>query len=183
MIDLFNAKERRILVSAGLFLLGVGLFYFLGARVQVKGFIQNQETLKEKKEELANLEEAVIESKQEYMRWIQAQQDIEYVKKKYIYHGEKSIQEMRWDLNRLHRKTEIKIGTVKYDYHENTDENIHKASLSFDVTGTYVLIKEFLCDVESFQKFLYVEKMTFKEIERQTGKIKLGISLAAYYEK
>ncbi len=181
LIDLLDLKERRIILSAGLFFIVVVLFHFSVVRSQVKALAHNQEALSAQKKELTNLKNSVTEKKKEYARWIEAEKDIEYVKENYFYHGKRSIREIRRDLDRLKTKTGIELGSLKYEYGENKNENVNKVSLSFDITGTYLLIKEFLLETEVLEKFLYVEKIRFENIEKRSGKLKVGISLAAYY--
>jgi Tfp pilus assembly protein PilO len=183
LIHLLNRKERRIILSVGLVLFFMVLFYFFGVRNQIKTYSRSNEILSSKKAELIRAEDSLTERKKEYMRWIVACRDIEYLSKKYFYRGKQSIHQIRRDLNKLFRETGIQVGDIKYDYAGNKEGIIQKALISFSMTGTYGLIKKFLYKIEMLEKLLYVEKITFEDIERETGKIRLGLSLAVYHEE
>lgn len=182
IINLLNLKERRLLVYAGLFLLVVILFYFFIVRGQINAHLRSEEILASKKEELMRVKESLAEKKKELVRWKEAEQDIDYVGEKYFYHGERSIHHIRQTINELLRNTGVKTSNIKYDYPGHEDEKFKKISMSFDIAGTYALIKKFLFEIENLEKFLYVEKITFKDIERERGRVQLGLSLAVYYE-
>lgn len=163
-------------------MLAVLLFYFFIAGGQPKAHFRNQEALSSKKTELVRVQESIAEKKKEYMRWIEARQDVRYLIDNFFYHGRTSIYHIRQDLNELYRNTGIKASNIKYNYEENEDGKFKKISVSFDIAGTYALIKKFLFEIENIDKFMYVEKITFKDIEREGGKVQLGLSLAVYYE-
>lgn len=183
LINLLNQKERRLILYAGLFLFLIVLFYFFIVKVQIKAQSINQETLSSKKNELMRLSDSLIENKKEYMKWIDAEHDIAYVKNLYFYHGMRSLHSIRRDLDDLFQKTGFIATDLQYDYKGKEEENNNKISISFDITGTYDRIKKFLFEIEILEKFLYIEKITFKDIERKSGKLRLGLSLAVYYEK
>jgi hypothetical protein len=149
----------------------------------MRAYSRSEEILASKKAELINFRDSIVEKKKEYMRWIEAEQDMNLVGEKYFYHGERSIHHIRQTINELLRNTGVKTSNIKYDYPKYKDEKFMRISISFDIIGTYLLIKRFLFEIESLKKFLYVEKITFKNIERARGKIQLGLSLAVYYEK
>jgi len=167
----------------GLFFLFVVLFHFIGMRGQIKAYTQSEKELSSKKEELTRVQDSVEEKKKECVRWEQAVQDIEYLNDHYFYKGKKSIHHIRQDLNKLFDETGVQAESIQYEYSEFRDRNIQKITISFSITGTYFLIKKFLFEVEKMKKFLYVEKITFKDIERERGRVQLGLSLAANYEK
>jgi Tfp pilus assembly protein PilO len=182
LINLLSLKERRFLLYTGLFLLALILFYFFVARGQIKAHSRSEEVLSLKKAELVRLKDSVFEKKKEYMRWIEAKKDIKFVNEKYFYHGKRSIHNIRRDLNTLQGKIGFEAEGIQYDYNEN-EESIQKITVSFSITGTYLLVKKLLFEIENLEKFIYVEKINFKDIERERGEVQLGLSLAVFYEK
>jgi Tfp pilus assembly protein PilO len=182
LINLLNLKERRLLIYAGLFLLIVILFIFFIVRGQINAHLRSEEILASKKQELLSVKESLAEKKKELMRWKEAVKDLEYLNDTYFYAGKISIHQIRMDLNKLFERTGVEADSIKYEYNENKDEKIKKISMSFDIAGTYALIKKFLFEIENLEKFLYVEKITFKDIERERGRVQLGLSLAVYHE-
>jgi Tfp pilus assembly protein PilO len=56
------------------------------------------------------------------------------------------------------------------------------ATATFQISGPYALIKRFVYEVEHFPRFLIVEKVDFVDIQRQSGALKLKITLAGYFE-
>jgi Tfp pilus assembly protein PilO len=181
--DLLDLKQRRILVFAGVFLFLVVLFHVFIAGGQVKTCSRLKKTLSSKEAELSNLNKSVAEKKKEYERWTQAGKDINYLYDHYFYQGERSIRKIREDLNELYKKTGVQAADIRYEYHEDAKEAIQRISLSLSITGSYLMIKNFLFEIEDLEKFLYVDRISFEDIERRRGQVRLGLSLSVYYVK
>jgi len=177
LISLLNLKERRTLFFTGLFLFFVVLFHIVIVGGQTKTRSRLQQALSSKEAELTDLTESVAEIRKECERWIQAGKDIKYLNDLYFIH------KIRSDLNELYKKTGVRTSDIKYEYHENPEEAIQRISVSLSITGSYLMIKKFLFEIENLEKFLYVEKIIFEDIERGNGKVRLGLSLSVYYAK
>ena len=183
LTDLLNVKERRILFFTAVFLFFVVLFHVFIVGGQIKTCSRLRQALSSKEAELSDLNESVTEKREECERWIQAGKDIKYVNDQYFYQGERSLRKIRADLDELYKKTGVQTADIRYEYLKNTEESVQRISISLSITGSYLMIKDFLFEIEKLEKFLYVDRITFEDIERRSGKIRLGLSLSVYYAK
>jgi len=85
------------------------------------------------------------------------------------------------DLQRILETSRIQHSGKKFDYAVFEKEEIRKVIVEFTVTGRYVSLKNFIHEVENFQKFLMIERIDFLDIDPQGQGIKLKIQLAGYH--
>jgi cell division protein FtsB len=183
LFDLLGTGERKILVSLCI-LLAVALIFHQGfALKKKKAYSFSVETLPNQQREIENIEESNKALKMELSRWDEARQDIEEIGDKYFYKEDKNINQLRLDLRKIFRTTGIRIVSDKvFDWSDFAKEKLKVVHVQFAVAGPYVALKRFIHQVEIHPKFLMIDKITFRDIDTQTGRIELQIQLAGYYE-
>ena len=91
------------------------------------------------------------------------------------------MKELRTDLQHILDTSRIQYGRIKFDYVFFEKEKIQQVNVEFTVTGRYMSLKNFIHAVESFPKFLVIERIDFLDIDPQGLGIKLKIQLAGYH--
>lgn len=115
--------------------------------------------------------------------WEATRKDLEETKAKYLYGGDKGIQDLRLDLQQLFQETGVRSPQVAYEYFDFPKERVRRVHVSFSFSGSYFLLKRFLHAVEQFPKFVFVERIDFLDVNSLSGRIELKIILAGYYER
>jgi len=182
LIDHLSQKERRVLSLLGILLLGSLLFYFFVASMEKSEYFRSRESYSSLENEVEKIKSEQKRIEEEWQMWKEALEDMIFLKDRYFYKETDGVPALRRDLQRIFNSARISVSSIKYDYIDLADEKIKKVKVSFDVTGTYFLIKKFIHSVEMFPKFLVIERIDFLNIDTQSGGFKLSISLAAYYE-
>jgi len=119
----------------------------------------------------------------EWLQWDEARRDIADVEKKYFYRENKNINKMRLDLRKIFRVSNIRVvSDLMFDYADWEEENLKKVRVKFTMAGPYIALKRFIHQIEIHPKFLMTERIDFRDIDTQNGRIKLNIVLAGYYE-
>ncbi len=183
IFELLRQKERRVLVVLCLLLSLALLFNILIARGMKESYIQAQDRLAAQARNFQTVDAVRLEKKAEWRRWRLALKDMEGLRTEYFYDGETISQDMRRDIVEIFREVGIPVPDIRYFYSEGTDQQLGGATATFQISGPYALIKRFIYAVEHFPKFLIVEKVDFVDVQRQSGALKLKITLAGYYEK
>ena len=183
IFELLRQKERRLLLVLGLLLSLALVFYVFIARGMKESYTQAQNRLAAQARNFQTLDTARQEKKTEWRRWRLALKDMERLSDEYFYVGETISQDMRRDIVAIFREASIPVPDIRYLYSEGTDQQLGGATATFQISGPYALIKRFIYTVEHFPRFLILEKVDFVDIQRQSGALKLKITLAGYYEK
>ena len=182
IFDLLEQKEQKILGLLCLLLVVALLFYSFIASGEKKTYLRTVDSLSSKQKEYQKIDSSKTEKKLEWFKWSEARRDIDTIKKEYFYKEKEDINQLRQDLEGIFNETKIHASDIKYDYEEFKREQIKKVNLTFNITGSYFLLKKFIHSVEKLPKFLVIEKIDFVEIDTQSGRLKLRIILAGYYE-
>ena len=183
IFEQLRQKERRLLIVLCLLLSLALIFYIFIARGMKESYTQAQERLAAQSRNFQTLDASRQEKKVEWRRWRLALKDMEGLRSEYFYDGETISQDMRRDILSIFREADIPVPDIRYLYSEGTNQQLGGATATFQISGPYALIKRFIYAVEHFPKFLIVEKVDFVDVQRQSGALKLKISLAGYYEK
>jgi hypothetical protein len=69
-----------------------------------------------------------------------------------------------------------------FDYADWEEEKLKMVHVHFTMAGRYVALKSFIHQVEIHPKFLMIERIDFRKIDTQSGRIELHIGLVGYYE-
>ncbi len=183
LFNLLRQKDRKILGFFCLLLLISFSFYFFIARGMRNSYLSFLDELKLQRESFSQTQMDRDDQKILWLKWNEALKDMDDLRDKYFYKEGTVVQSLLQDLDAIFKKGRVQTSRKKYDYAEFKDENIKKVVASFEIAGPYVVLRQFIDAVESFPKFLLIEKIDFVDIDSQTGELKLKLSLAGYYEK
>lgn len=184
MKNLFNSvshKERRIL---GLLCLVLGLalvfyvFFALGAK---RSYSRSVDLLSAVQKDLRTAETNTGIKTADIQKWNRAQEDIKELRETYFYYGSEWVKELRSDLQRILESSRIQHDRKKFEYVYFEKEEVQKGVIDFTITGRYASLKNFIYAVESYQKFMMIERIDFLDIDPQGQGIKLRIQLAGYH--
>lgn len=184
LFDRLEKKERRILLLFCGLLAAALIFHSAFALKQKKTFFHSVEFLPSHQKEFEKVKESNEDAKMEWLQWDEARQDITNIEDRYFYKEDININELRLDLRKIFEKANIHvISDLIFDYQDLEGEDLMKVRASFATSGPYAALKRFIHQVEIHPKFLMIERIDFRDIDTQTGRIELNIVLAGYYEK
>ncbi len=178
---LITQKERRLLGLLCLILGVAFLFYVFFALGAKKSHSQAVDLLSAVQRDFQTAEASKIQKTMESQKWEQAQQDIKELRQTYFYSDLEWMRELRMDLQRILDSSRIQHSGKKFVYAVFEKEKIGKVLVEFTVTGRYVSLKNFIHAIESFEKFLLIERIDFLNIDPQGLGIKVKIQLAGYH--
>lgn len=184
MKDIFSfisQKERKVL---GLFclILGLALFFYAFFTLGMKrSYSRSVNLLSAVQKDFQTAETSRAQKAMESQKWEQAQQDIQELRETYFYSDSEWVKDLMMDLQHILETSGIQHSRKKFDYVVFEKEEIRKVLVEFTVTGRYVPLKNFIHAVESFQKFLMIERIDFLDIDPQGQGIKLKIQLVGYH--
>jgi Tfp pilus assembly protein PilO len=177
-----NGKERRMLERLGvaaLLLLAVSLAVGLRER---NAYFDAKDSLEATQARRRNDEKSRAAVEEQWRRWQDARRDLESLRGTYFYEEKTIFRSLRLDLQQIFNRTGMDVPQIDYSYSDVDKGQIKKIVVVFDYTGAYADLKKFLAAVESFPKFLSVEKIDFLKPEEDSGVLHLKVTLAAYYE-
>ena len=181
LFNLLEKKEARILWIMVL-LLGLSLVFLVFiAHGERKNYFDSQSQLRSIQKSAEKAENESREKKIDWLQWKDVQADYKELKTKYIYRGKDALKNIRLDLQAILIETGVNYSQIKYDYGFNEDTNISEVTISFNIKGSYMSLKKLIYEVEQFPRFLALEKISFSDIDSQTGILTLKISLNGYY--
>ncbi len=183
LIDLLTRRDRIFLGGLCLALAVVLVFdvFFAGARK--KAYFSASHSLSSARASLQTFEEGLKKRKAEEGKWLQTQKDLEDVKVHYLYSEEGILTQARLDLEKIFRKTGIPSPALEYEYEQAKNETIQTLYISFVISESYFKLRQFIHAVETFPKFIILEKVDFLDVDAGSGTLRLRITLAEYYEK
>ena len=182
IFEFLVAKEKKILGSLCAVLVLVVLFLVLISLPQRKKYFQALSSLTSKEESYQSIANEVQEREDDWLRWQEAREDMDELRAKYFYDEKDVFQQLRLDLAQIFRNAGVMVSRINYNYAEMKKEKIKKVNVSFNLKGSYVLLKSFIHSVEVFPKFLVIEKIDFLNIDTTRGDLELKVVLAGYYE-
>lgn len=181
IFSLISKKERRIL-GLGCLILGAALFFnVFFAQGMKRSHLRSLDLLSSVQSDFQAAETSNAQKMTESQKWELAQQDIGELRGTYFYSDLEWQRELRLDLQRILDASGIQHSRKKYVYAVFEKEEIRKIIIDFTITGRYASLKNFIHAVESFQKFLMIEKIDFLNIDPQGQGIELRIQLAGYH--
>jgi len=181
LVSLLEPKEKKILAGLSVLLgaLAVCLLALaLGSGGASHGRKGTVDTLS-RDFEAADRERTSL--RQELFLWEEARRDGLALRKDRFYRERNGINELRLDLQEIFTGVGLEFPPAKFDYLELDKEKARKVEVSFNFSGSYGLLKQFLADVEKQPRFLFVERINFLNIDSGSGNLLLKITLAAYY--
>ena len=183
LFDLLDRNERKILILLCLVLAIALIFHFGFSMRQKKAYSHSSESLPNQQKEFAKIKELNQEIKAEWLLWDEAKRDIAEIEKNYLYDENEKTNQLRLDLREIFRAANVRvISDLMFDYADWDEEKLKRVRVNFTMAGSYVALKRFIHHVEIHPKFLMIERIDFRDIDTQTGRIELLIELAGYYE-
>lgn len=182
IFSLLRQKERNFLGVLCLLLLVALTFYIFFGRGMKGSSIRAQNALANKQKQFKTVNAEKEMQEKEWGKWQQTVLDLDELSNTYFYKRTNISQEFRKDIEEIFTETGIATPPIRYEYQEKTLEKIDKATATFNITGPYPLLKNFVYIVENFPKFLIVERIDFMDINTQAGSLNLKIVLVGYYE-
>jgi Tfp pilus assembly protein PilO len=181
LIDLLDKREQRI-TALLCFLLGAALLFFLLVSLPQKmHYLKTVSSLRSKEKSYEIAAQKTSEKREEWLKWQQTRKDLEEIRNKYFY--EKEIQpKLRLDLERIFSEAGVHLSSIEYGYSELKKEKVNKVNITFNLRSSYSSLKRFIHLVETFPKFLVIEKIDFVSIESAQEILELRVVLAGYYE-
>jgi hypothetical protein len=183
LFDLLEKRERQILILACVLLLAVLFFYQVFALHQKKVYSHSAESVPAQQKEFEKLNETASEAKKELLRWDEARRDIGEIESKYFYREDEDINQLRIDIRNIIQEARIRVvSDYHFDYANWEEEDLKRVRVTFTMAGPYIALKRLIHQVEIHPKFLMIERIDFRDIDVQSGRIELNIVLAGYYE-
>ena len=181
LFNLLEKKERRVLWVMGI-LMGLSLIFLVFiAQGEKNSYFNSQTELTSMQKSAEKAKNESREKKIEWIQWKEAQTDFKKLSKRYVYKGEDALKNIRLDLQAILNVTGVEYSQIKYSYDYNEEAKINEVTITFNMKGSYLALKKFIHEVEQFPRFLALERITFSDIDSQTGVLTLKISLDGYY--
>jgi len=181
IFSFISQKERRILGLLCL-ILGLALFFYVFFAQGIKrSYIRSEGLLSAVQRDFQTAEASKTQKTTENQKWELAQQDIQELRGTYFYSDLEWQRELMMDIQHILDTSGIQHSRKKFGYTVFEKEEIRKVLVDFTITGRYGSLRNFIHAVESFKKFLMIEKIDFLDIDPQGRGIKLRIQLAGYH--
>ena len=181
LFDQLDPKERRYLWILAVCLAIVFFFNYFIARGEKNAYLSSKNSMEIKQKEMEKAQEDNRDRREEWMMWQEVQKDLKELGDNYLYKVPEVTKELRKDLQSILDRANVEYAQMKYDYSSHEGSKIYQVIITFNIQGTYLALKKLIHEVKQFPKFLVVEKISFSDIDSQTGALRLRISLAGYY--
>jgi hypothetical protein len=182
LVNLLESREKRTLTVLAA-VLGALVVCLLALALGSEGASRHQEaTVKSLRGEVEAADAERTSLQLEFSRWEEARRDSHALRKDRFYRETTGVNELRLDLQKVFSGVGLDFPQAKFDYTELGKEKARKVAVSFNFSGSYGLLKQFLAEVEMQQRFLFVERIHFLNIDAGSGNLLLKITLAAYYD-
>jgi hypothetical protein len=181
LFERFNDAERRTLGRLGLAALLV-LAVFLVLFVRLRGGLANERNASFRLlEATQQTVKARDEARTAWKRWEDAGRDLRELRTGYFYDEEGGVQALRQDLQTIFAMAGTTITDLSYGYADLEKEKVRKTLINFTYIGSYAGLKKLLAVLESFPKFLVIEKIDFPRTGSGGERLSAKMTLAGYY--
>lgn len=183
IFELLDRKDRRILGALCLFLLLALLFLFIVALGEKRSHFESLDLLALKNENAREIEKARQDKNSEWLKWQRTLDDMKELKAKYFYNEEEGISPLMRDTQQILNSARIRVSQKRYDYADIKEGMYRVVRITFETTGSYTALKKFIHSVETFPRFLVIQKIDFLDVDPFSGRLKVQIALVGYYEQ
>ncbi|MGB9004297.1 MAG: GspMb/PilO family protein [Candidatus Aminicenantales bacterium] len=181
LVKFLEPGERKILAGLSA-LLGALLVFLLAFSLAAGGaFSRRVSAVNSLRRQFQSADRERTALRQEFSQWEEAGRDGLALRQDRFYRESNGINELRLDLQEVFSGVGLEFPQAKFDYLEFEKEKARKVAVSFNFSGSYGLLKQFLAEVEKQPRFLFVERINFLNIDTGSGNLLLKITLAAYY--
>jgi Tfp pilus assembly protein PilO len=183
IFELLERKDRRILGVLCLFLILALIYLFVVALGAKRSYEESLDQLAAKKESALKMEDMRKEKNAEWLKWNKTLQDVEELRDKYFYKDKEGISPLMRDMQQILNSARIRVSQKRYDY-ADLEEGLYRiVHVTFETAGSYAALKKFIHSVETFPRFLVVQKLDFMDVDPLSGGLKVKVALVAYYEQ
>lgn len=183
IFDLLDPLERKILGGLCLLLVGVLLFLFVVALGEKRTYSGSLDILASNKKAGQEAEMSRQDKQAEWRKWQGSLDDIEELKSKYFYKKDEGFAQLIRDIQQVLDSARLRVSQKRYDYSDLREGNYGFVRVTFETTGSYMALKEFIHSVETFPRFLVVQKIDFLDVDPLSGGFKIKLALVGYYEQ
>jgi len=181
LFDHLNRREKRTLERLTAAVLLSAAVFFVLAISQKSRYIEARDELAMRQENSRRAKKSQTEAKADWLRWQEALRDLESFRGTYFYDEKTIFQTLRRDLQQIFGRAGMDIPMITYQYSDLGKVSMKKVLVTFNYSGTYADLKQFLAIVERFPRFLAVEKVDFQKTDASNGLLHLRLTLAGYY--
>jgi Tfp pilus assembly protein PilO len=183
IFELLGRKDRRTLGVLCLFFV-LALFYlFVVALGAKRSYSESLDQLADRKERAQKVEDARRAKNEDWRKWQKTLKDIQELKANYFYKEKEGISLLMRDTERILNGARIRASQKRYDYADFKEGVYRIVRVTFETAGSYTALKKFIHSVETFPRFLLVQKIDFLEVDPFSGGLKVRVALVAYYEQ
>jgi len=182
LFELLTRKDKNFLLVICLFLLAAGVFDLLFASAQKTKYYNATDRISKTKAALQTGEEDLERTRDDWNKWSRTERDLEDLKENFLYKESNVLTQARLDLEKMFRGTGIQVPSMEYGYEEFEKEKIYLVRIHFIISENYSNLRQFIHTIETFPRFLILEKVDFLNVDVSSGILKLKITLAGYYE-
>lgn len=183
IFELLDRKDRRILGTLCLLLVFALLFLYVVALGEKRSYFDSLDRLASKKESAREMKVARQEKNAEWLKWQQTLDDMKELKAKYFYKKEEGVSPLMRDTQKILNSARIRVSQKRYDYAHLKEDMYQVVRITFETTGSYTDLKKFIHSVETFPRFLVVQKIDFLDVDSFSGGLKVQVALVGYYEQ
>ncbi len=181
LIDVLNDRERKTLLRLGLVVLLAAVSCAVLSLGQKKAYLRAADRQERLRGDFERADASRREKQIELRRWSEAEQDLAVFETDYLYNEEEGINSLRLDLEGIFRLAGTNVSQFTYAYSDLEKGQVKKIAATFSISATYEQLKRFLALIESFPKFLTVEKIDFPDTGTGGGLLRIRMTLAGYY--
>lgn len=182
VFSVLSDKERKQLSVLSLLLVFALVFLFLVSLGQRRAYYRLAGGMETKAKSLAEAEEKLAAASTGWANWEQAYKDMAELKDRYFYKEADGVNSLRVDIQKILVDSGISAGRIRYEYVDRTREREKLVVVTFNFTGSYLILKRFFETVEKFPKFLLLDRVRFVKISNEGNLLELEITIAGYYE-
>lgn len=181
LFNLLKPRQKRILAWTAGVLAAAVLFLIIAVLGSPRRLERRSAEAGIQRRQLEMAEKERAAQREEVTRWEEARRDLESLRNERFFKEEEGVNVLRLRLQRIFSGAGLRSPETRFDYATLEKEKARKVSITFNFEGSYGRLKEFLAEVEKEDRFLFVERIGFMNIDSVTGNLVLKMTLAAYY--
>ncbi|MFH1945611.1 MAG: hypothetical protein ABIK95_08310 [Acidobacteriota bacterium] len=182
LYDRLNGREK-LLFGAGIGLFAAALlFLFFIASHSKREYHRAMKQEQLVRQRVEALEQELSKRREALNTWDSALEDLQTLRDNHLYSREEALLQIRLDMEKIFQANDIFIPDLEYDYETSPDSGLGFIKLGFIMTTDYNRLKRFIHAVESFPRFLMLEKIDFLEIDSGSGRLRLKLHVTGCYE-
>lgn len=182
MINLLSPAGRKTALVLSLSTLAAGIFFLSVPLKKRTAYYRSRQSSQQIEQRLSKLEKDREANLEKLSRWQEVQSEILKLRDTYIYHKGMPT-ELRLDLEKILRDIGLRTPPLEYVYEDYPDQGFRKIQMSFAISGSYTQVRKIIHAIETFPKFLILERVEFIDIDNQGVSIRLRLKMAGFYEQ